>query len=1090
MAFSQAFLRAGALALLIAGSVPGFAAGPIELVSRANPGRLSDTASGAQAQTIYPTPPSLSADGRWVVFLSSANNLVVGQTGPAGKTGSDVFLQDRVTGSTVLVSHSTASPTATSALGAESAVISADGRWVAFLSESPDLVPGQPAGAHPPQLFLFDRVAGTTTRIGPSAFLDANGGQGVQSVAVSADGRFVVFTSDAPDLVPGQQDDNGSPDVFLYDRVTASVALVSHAGATSKAGNGPSMDPAISADGRWIAFGSTATDLDGSAGGVFLYDSLSGVLRRIGPGTMPAISADGGTVIFFSDDAHVAPGQVDANSATDVFLFDRGAGTLTLVSHAAGSPNTAANAESPAGFGARLGVSADGRWIAFLSNATDLVPGQVAAPGPALFLYDRTAGQSILASRAGSSPTTPRSDPALNPSLSGDGRFVAFESEVSGVSNVFLFDRGTGAVSLVSGVNGTASGAAQDFSYGPAVSADGSRIAYYSAASNLQPGVSDLNGGEDVVLYDTSARTNAYVTLHAPGAPSLTPDADSQLRGVSGDGRWVLFESAAANLVAGQTDTNGQGDVFLYDRTARSTVLVSRSAASPTTAGDDASEQSGLSADGRYVVFASVASNLVAGVNDPPASSDVFLFDRVTAGTALVSRSAADPDAAANGDSLEPAISADGRWVAFSSEASDLVSGISDANRTSDVFLWDRTTGARTLVSRSSASAKKTANGFSNQPSLSADGRYVLYESAATDLVPGQIDDADAQTIDLFLFDRVAGTTALVTHARGALATAAGGFEDPLPALSADGRYVAFTSRRPDLTATPGGELNVYLYDRVGGGLTLVGTSLSNSGRQLALSSDGRWLAFLSTGPVFPGVPNPDATDQLYLYDRIAKTLTLVTRAASSASQVSHGSAENPSISADGRSLTFDSDAPDLVAGKLGVFLYDRVAARLTAVSAVPAGAPQISADGRAIAFDSDSPGLVAGDLNGRTDVFVVPNDAGSGPVTLPPCVLFNGILRSNAHKVLTVAGACGVPVGAKQVIVKLAVSRGTGKGNVQIYPGNVTNPATGILRFNRGATRIAGFTVPLGNGGIALLPFVNGNGTVQVGVEVDGYVP
>ncbi|HEY2295856.1 MAG TPA: hypothetical protein VGM86_34575 [Thermoanaerobaculia bacterium] len=1081
MTFSKA-LRAGALALLLAGSSAGFAIGPVELVSRADAGQLSDTASGAQAQTVYPAPPSLSADGRWVAFLSSANNLVAGQTGPAEKTGSDVFLHDRVSGATVLVSHFRTSTTTTSARGADSAVISADGRWVAFVSESTDLVPGQPAGSTSPHLFLFDRVAGTTALVGPSADLDAFGGQGVQSVAISADGRFVVFTSDAPDLVPGQQDDNGSLDVFLYDRVTASVSLVSHTGSAAKAGNGPSTDPAISADGRWIAFDSVATDLDGGAAGVFLYDGLSGAVRRIAPGTMPAISADGGTVVFFSDDPHVAPGQVDTNSATDVFLFDRGAGTISLVSHAAGSATTTANSDSPAGFGARLGVSADGRWIAFLSNATDLVAGQGAGPGPALFLYDRTAGQSILASRQ---PTTPRSAPALNPSLSADGRLVAFETEIAGVSNVILFDSGTGAVFVVS-----ASGipSPQGFSYGPAVSADGSRIAYYSAAANLQPGVRDLNGGEDVILYDTAARTNVYATLHAPGAPSLTADADSQVRGVSGDGRYVLFESAAANLVPGQSDVNGQSDVFLYDRTARSTVLVSRSAASPTAAGDDASEQSALSADGRYVAFASLASDLVTGVNDPPASSDIFLFDRVTAGTVLVSRSAVGPGAA-DGDSLEPAISADGRWVAFSSLASDLVTGVTDANQASDVFLWDRTTGAKTLVSRPAANGRTSANDFSNHPSSSADGRYVLYESAATDLVPGQSDDASAATIDLFLFDGVAGTTALVTHARGSLNQAAGDLDDPLPALSADGRFVAFTSRHPDLTGTPGGELNVYLYDRVGGGLTLVATSLSNSARQLALSADGRWLAFLSTGQVLPGVPNPDGTDQLYLYDRVAKALTLVTRASNSPSQVSHGAAENLSLSADGRYLTFDSDAPDLVPGKLGVFLFDRVAGTLAALSGAPGDAPRISTDGRAVVFDSDAPGLVAGDFNGRTDVFAVAIGAG-GPVTLPPCNLFSGALRSNVRKALTVAGACGVPAGARQVVVKLTVAQGTGKGNVQIYPGNVINPSSGILRFNRGASRSGSFTVPLGNGGIALLPFVNGNGTVRVGVEVDGYVP
>src|SRR6185369_12677736 len=131
---------------------------------------------------------------------------------------------------------------------------------------------------------------------------------------------------------------------------------------------------------------------------------------------------------------------------------------------------------------------------------------------------------------------------------------------------------------------------------------------------------------------------------------------------------------------------------------------------------------------------------------------------------------------------------------------------------------------------------------------------------------------------------------------------------------------------------------------------------------------------------------------------------------------------------------------------------------------------------------------LVPGDFNVNWDAFVY--DAAAGPVTVPPCVLFDGVLRSNVRQTATAAGACGVPAGAKQVMVKLTVSQPTGKGNVQIYPGNVTSPSTGILRFNPGVTRSAAFTVPLGNGAVAVLPFVAGNGTVRVQIEIDGYVP
>jgi RNase P/RNase MRP subunit POP5 len=111
----------------------------------------------------------------------------------------------------------------------------------------------------------------------------------------------------------------------------------------------------------------------------------------------------------------------------------------------------------------------------------------------------------------------------------------------------------------------------------------------------------------------------------------------------------------------------------------------------------------------------------------------------------------------------------------------------------------------------------------------------------------------------------------------------------------------------------------------------------------------------------------------------------------------------------------------------------------------------------------------------------------------VPPCALFTGSLRSNARKVLKVAGSCGVPPGTKQVVVKLTASQGTGQGNVQLYPGNIRTPAAGILRFERGATRTAGFTLSLstnGTGTLALLPFVRGSGTVKVSVEVDAYVP
>jgi Tol biopolymer transport system component len=993
--------RQCALVLLLAGGTATLAAADsIELVSRVDPGALSDTAAGAGFPLTY--PPSISRDGRYVAFLSTANNLAPGQidrNANYGQSANDVFLYDRVARATTVVSHDADSSAVTGNAESIAPVISADGRWIVYSSSSTNLVDGLPAASGQVRLFLYDRVSGSTTLVSSSATLEASGcsGCGALNAAISADGRFVAYTSSAPDLFPSQQDANQSLDVFLYDRTTGKTVLVSHAG-TPETTVVDSVSPyfSMSADGRFVAFNRLPNNPPGSLGNgdVLLYDRLSAAVIPIAPGGAPTISADGGSVAFLSTSRQVIPGQVDANgSALDVFLYSRATRAIALVSHATGRPTTTGNGAStpPAAFPLLFPlVSSDGRYVAFFSRATNLVPRQ-ATPGGALFLYDRTSGSVILASRKGSSPTTSASG-VQSATMSADGRFIAFDTlatdQIPGQidfdygPDVFLFDRKPGTAILVSSRSGAPRNTGNGPSYKPAISADGSQIAFFGTASNLVAGVRDLNNGEDLFLYTVAARASAVASLHPPGLASISPDADSFLRGLSADGRWTLFEGSAANLVPGQVDGNGGSDVFLYDHTTRKSLLVSHASASPTsssiTAGDGASYQGSLSADGRYVAFTSYATNLDPEVTDyieQPGTGqrrfDVFLFDRVTGKTRALSRSARHPGLTGDFDSQKPVISADGRWVAFFSFATDLVPASSTG--TGNVYLYDRVAG---VLTRTNASI--TTIGLARPLAFSADGRYLLTLSR-TGFTPMHT---------VVLYDRVTGTNTLVSHDRNG--AAAGVSQDETPALSADGRFVAFCSGRNDLGEVPGLDANTYLWDRETGGVTLLGGSIranrSFSPCQPTLSADGRFVAFLSNAetPV-PGFNNPARTLQIVLYDRIAGTSTLVTSSVLAPGEGSQGSAVNPAISPDGRYVAFTGNGLDLVApGQTGygnaVYLYDRVTGTTTPVTPVPAAyffygggyAPRLSADGRSVAFESQGSDLVRRDFNGiHTDVFL-----------------------------------------------------------------------------------------------------------------------
>jgi len=318
--------------------------------------------------------------------------------------------------------------------------------------------------------------------------------------------------------------------------------------------------------------------------------------------------------------------------------------------------------------------------------------------------------------------------------------------------------------------------------------------------------------------------------------------------------------------------------------------------------------------------------------------------------------------------------------VAFSSESADLVSG--DTNGVADVFVHDRTTGVTERISVGSSG--KQGNRLSRLPAISADGRFVAFESAASNLVPGD----DNRVVDVFVRDREAGTTERVSLDD---AGREGNGRSDSCAISVDGRIVAFQSEASNLVAgDTDGTQDVFVRDRQTG--TTETVSYDDSGNPAggilapALSGDGRFVAFTSS---FSGFVSSDTNDAVDVFVRDRATGEIVRASVSSSGdQAGSAGARLPGISADGRRVSFRSGAANLVPGDTNaaedVFVHDRLTGQTERVSVDGAGAqanqrslqdslrgPAASADGRYTAFSSSATNLVRDDTNGAIDIFV-----------------------------------------------------------------------------------------------------------------------
>jgi Tol biopolymer transport system component len=855
----------------------------------------------------------------------------------------------------------------------------------------------------------------------PSLVAQTGGGNSGMSPfpgrSISDDGRYVAFVSDAANLIPGLLDDNGAPDVFLFDRLMLTAVLVSRAGAPIVTGNAASGTPVVSGDGRWVAFTSFATDLvPGFADGngplhedVYLFDRATGQVTLVSEAASGLASGDRRSLEPVVDDAATAVAftsyatDLGATGASgnvgNVYLFDRAAGTLTLVSHAQGEPLAAAN-----GFSEHPVISGDGTFVAYESSGHDQIGVGDIVGGHDVYRWERATATTALVSHT----TTPAgySAAAGFPSISDDGRWIAFSStsaaHVAGqvdtnfASDVFLYDGSDGTLTLVShtAADTLATGAVQ--SDGGQVSDDGSHVAFRSMADDLVAGQVDAGVDLDVFLWNRTSHSTLLVS-RAAGGPTTAGAGASDRVAISGDGLVVAFTSVAPDLVSG--DANGASDVFAFDAAAG---VVELASASATVAGAAKGESwnVGLAAGGGILAYTSAGTDLVPLLIDTNGSTDVFAYDRATDSNRVASRRFGTPSASAGGASQTSefpptSVSADGRRVAFVSRAVNLVPGQSDDNGANDVFVRDRLTGTTVLVSHKAGEPTRAAAGVSFQPVLSPDGEWVAFVSQAADLVAGDGNSFN----DVFLQHWPTGIRRLVSHTP---AGAGGNGASTAPSIGPGGLLVAFESAATNLAAgvtDTNGQQDVFLFDRAiapAANVTLVShaagdpaTAAAGMSRTTRLSTDGSTLGFLSAASdLLAGQVKGNVGADVFLHDVGDGTKTLVTRKHGLPTSTGDGAAALFALSADGGWVAHTSEARDLVAGQIDgvgspdVFLFERATGATTLVTHPP-GAPTqatgnaydpwISADGARIAYSSFATNLVVGQIdgNGVTDVFL-----------------------------------------------------------------------------------------------------------------------
>lgn len=836
----------------------------------------------------------------------------------------------------------------------------------------------------------------------PNNFQPPDSGGGDSTVPIiSKDGRYVLFASTANNLTL-----NGSnlflpqfpprQNVFLRDRTNGTTVLVSVNQAESGGADGDSIPVDISTNGRYVLFESTASSLVSGVSNfinnIFIRDLVAGTNLLVSVSTngfggnknshSSVMTPDGRYVAFASAATNLING--DNNGLEDIFVRDMQTGTTTLASPGAKGSSpvvTQLGSDFP-------DITPNGRYVAYYSTATGLVSG-VSTAGE-IYVRDLVAGTTTWASTYAHTARQSRfgatNGVSFNHIISADGLYVAYQtakSEGPGSISVVLRYRMASGITDVIATNASGGQLGLETNYHSLdMSPDGRFIGFVAnsgTATTSWINVWDaFNGGTTLASGDWINNTIPTNTLC--DSPMIDPT-----------GRFVTFLCNASALVGNSLIAGTH--IYSRDLQAGAPQLVD-----VDIAGNGALPSSFFypvtSTNGQLIAFQAQDGNLAA--NDNNQAFDVFVRDLANQSTELISaRRPEFPASTSSGRCTLSmmSVSSNAQFIAFSSEATNLTSN--DTNTFRDIFVRDVLGGTTTLMSVD-VNGLYSGNGFSTDPSISADGRYVAFTSSASNLV--SMDNNKFQ--DVFVRD-LFGSTMLVSINTGQTASGTAGSYGAT--ISADGRYVLFHSKANNLATGVSSTLYENLYWRdLQNGLTRTFTTNTSTGAVAgAMSPDGRFVLVAApaqplyiwdttlnkriytnttTGAATVVNISPDGTRIAYLVpgtaghvyaaDRIAKTNITLSLAHSA---FNYGLC----FSADSRFLTYTAaDA----ANTNQVYLYDFQQATTNLVSRklnASTGAtghsdsPAISPDGRFVAFRSVATNLVAGVSNDIPQIYV-----------------------------------------------------------------------------------------------------------------------